>query len=35
MSHLFIGKDNADQLIEIAKVLGTEDLYLYIKKYNI
>ena len=32
---MFMGKDNADQLIEIAKVLGTEELYLYIKKYNI
>lgn len=31
----FQGKDNYDQLVKIAKVLGTEELYAYIEKYNI
>ncbi|XP_059889000.1 casein kinase II subunit alpha [Delphinus delphis] len=31
----FHGHDNYDQLVRIAKVLGTEDLYDYIDKYNI
>uniref|UniRef100_A0A8C8K2T9 non-specific serine/threonine protein kinase n=1 Tax=Oncorhynchus tshawytscha TaxID=74940 RepID=A0A8C8K2T9_ONCTS len=31
----FHGHDNYDQLVRIAKVLGTEDLYNYIDKYNI
>lgn len=31
----FHGHDNYDQLVRIAKVLGTEDLYDYIEKYNI
>ncbi|EEB06745.1 CMGC/CK2 protein kinase Cka1 [Schizosaccharomyces japonicus yFS275] len=31
----FRGRDNYDQLVKIAKVLGTEELYAYIKKYNI
>lgn len=30
----FHGKDNNDQLVRIAKVLGSEELYAYIKKYN-
>uniref|UniRef100_A0A4W4DSF2 non-specific serine/threonine protein kinase n=1 Tax=Electrophorus electricus TaxID=8005 RepID=A0A4W4DSF2_ELEEL len=30
----FHGHDNYDQLVRIAKVLGTEDLYDYIDKYN-
>lgn len=30
----FHGKDNHDQLVRIAKVLGSESLYAYIKKYN-
>ncbi|CAD2091226.1 casein kinase 2, alpha subunit, putative [Plasmodium vinckei] len=31
----FCGHDNYDQLVKIAKVLGTEDLHAYLKKYNI
>ncbi|KAK7799788.1 hypothetical protein U0070_002912 [Myodes glareolus] len=31
----FHGHDNYDQLARIAKVLGTEDVYDYIDKYNI
>ncbi|XP_049589022.1 casein kinase II subunit alpha [Syngnathus scovelli] len=31
----FHGYDNYDQLVRIAKVLGTEDLYDYVDKYNI
>ncbi|ORX68704.1 casein kinase II subunit alpha [Linderina pennispora] len=31
----FHGHDNYDQLVKIAKVLGTEDLLVYLKKYNI
>ncbi|XP_043977092.1 casein kinase II subunit alpha-like isoform X3 [Gambusia affinis] len=31
----FHGHDNYDQLVRIAKVLGTEDLYDYIDKYSI
>uniref|UniRef100_A0A8C7C7H3 non-specific serine/threonine protein kinase n=1 Tax=Oncorhynchus kisutch TaxID=8019 RepID=A0A8C7C7H3_ONCKI len=31
----FHGHDNYDQLVRIAKVLGTEELYDYIDKYNI
>ncbi|NP_001027720.1 casein kinase 2 alpha subunit [Ciona intestinalis] len=31
----FHGHDNYDQLVRIAKVLGTEDLYEYLDKYNI
>ncbi|XP_004839880.1 casein kinase II subunit alpha-like [Heterocephalus glaber] len=31
----FHGHDNYDQLVRLAKVLGTEDLYDYIDKYNI
>ncbi|KAG8249582.1 casein kinase II subunit alpha [Homalodisca vitripennis] len=30
----FHGRDNNDQLVRIAKVLGTDDLYRYLKKYN-
>lgn len=29
------GEDNFDQLLRIVKVLGTEDLYKYIEKYNL
>jgi casein kinase II subunit alpha len=32
---LFKGRDNNDQLIKIAKVLGTSKLFDYIEKYNI
>ena len=31
----FQGKDNYDQLVKIAKVLGTEDLLAYVEKYNV
>jgi casein kinase II subunit alpha len=31
----FQGHDNYDQLVKIAKVIGTEDLYKYIEKYNL
>lgn len=31
----FHGSDNYDQLVKIAKVLGTEDLYKYLRKYDI
>ncbi len=31
----FHGHDNYDQLVKIAKVLGTDDLYAYIEKYDI
>ena len=31
----FRGKDNQDQLIQIAKTLGTHDLIEYMKKYNL
>jgi hypothetical protein len=31
----FHGHDNYDQLIKIAKVLGTDDLYAYLAKYHI
>jgi len=31
----FHGHDNYDQLVKIAKVLGTDELYAYIDKYNI
>ena len=31
----FHGHDNYDQLVRIAKVMGTDDLYDYLDKYNI
>ncbi len=31
----FHGHDNYDQLVRIAKVLGTEELYDYIDRYKI
>ena len=31
----FCGHDNYDQLVKIARVLGTEDLYAYLTKYGI
>lgn len=31
----FNGRDNQDQLVKIAKVLGTEDLYNYTEKYKV
>lgn len=31
----FHGKSNTDQLVQIARVLGTDELYKYLKKYNL
>ena len=31
----FKGSDNYDQLVKIAKVMGTEDLLTYLKKYKL
>lgn len=31
----FHGKSNTDQLVQIARVLGTDDLYKYLKKYGL
>lgn len=31
----FQGKDNYDQLVKIAKVLGTDELFAYVEKYNV
>jgi len=31
----FHGRDNNDQLVKIARVLGTKDLYAYLQKYNL
>jgi casein kinase II subunit alpha len=31
----FKGNDNFDQLIKIAKVMGTDDLNLYLQKYKL
>jgi len=31
----FQGKDNYDQLVKIAKVLGTDDLFAYVEKYSV
>merc|ERR1712046_313107 len=31
----FNGHDNYDQLVKIAKVLGTDELYVYLNKYHI
>jgi len=31
----FHGHDNYDQLVKITKILGTDELYAYIEKYNI
>jgi casein kinase II subunit alpha len=31
----FQGKDNYDQLVKIAKVLGTDDLKKYLNKYHL
>merc|ERR1712054_556370 len=30
----FHGHDNFDQLVKIARVLGTDDLFAYVEKYN-
>ena len=31
----FVGRDNYDQLVKIAKVLGTNDLIKYLEKYDL
>lgn len=31
----FHGHDNYDQLVKITKVLGTDELFLYLEKYDI
>ena len=31
----FHGHDNYDQLVKITKVLGTDDLFAYLEKYDI
>ena len=31
----FHGQDNYDQLVKIARVLGTDDLFAYLDKYSI
>lgn len=31
----FHGHDNYDQLVKITKVLGTDELYAYLEKYDI
>lgn len=33
--HLFLGKDNVDQLVKITNVLGTQDFYAYLEKFQI
>jgi casein kinase II subunit alpha len=33
--HVFLGRDNLEQLIKITNVLGTQDLYKYMEKYNV
>lgn len=35
MDPFFKGSDNNDQLVRIAKVMGTEELHNYVKKYKI
>ncbi len=35
MGYFFLGKDNEDQLCEIVKFMGREDLDLYMEKYKI
>ena len=30
-----MGESNRDQLVKIAQVLGTENLYKYLKKYHL
>lgn len=31
----FNGQDNHDQLVKIARVLGTQELHAYLNKYNL
>lgn len=33
--HLFLGKENVDQLVKITNVLGTQDLYAYLDKFKV
>jgi len=33
--HIFLGRDNLEQLIKITNVLGTQDLYKYMDKYSV
>lgn len=33
--HLFLGKDNPDQLVKIVSVLGSEGFFAYLRKYKI
>lgn len=33
--HLFLGKDNPDQLVKIVSVLGSEGFFSYVRKYKI
>lgn len=35
MAYMFIGKDNSDQLVEIVKVFGKQELDKYLDKYNV
>ncbi|KAH6566441.1 hypothetical protein BASA62_006692 [Batrachochytrium salamandrivorans] len=35
MNHSFHGNDNYDQLVAISKVLGTDELYTYLDRYDI
>ena len=32
---MFLGEDNDDQLIEILKVLGTDDFFKYLSKFKL
>ena len=32
---MFLGRDNPRQLIKISEVLGTDDLYEYLDKYEV
>jgi casein kinase II subunit alpha len=34
-AHLFKGNDNYDQLYQITKLLGSDDLFAYVKAYKI
>jgi casein kinase II subunit alpha len=33
--HIFLGRNNPDQLVKITEVLGTDDLHDYLQKYRI
>lgn len=33
--HFFLGKDNQDQIAKIVKILGSNDFFEYVKKYQI